>query len=177
MKDFIKTSSQGKNTNFVINNATTSKVVLLTIFIAITFYLFFISSFKTNLSCVDNKCTITRINLLGKSNKEFILERNNDFYCQERKERYAKDNGDYAKTYILTIQGQQIFNYAYKEPCFRELSSINSDLKNNKAYENEYEHFFINLLYKFIGIIFALITLIISVSKIEKIHGQIKTKF
>lgn len=176
MKDLIKTCSQDNKTNFVINNATISKIIVLSVFLIITFYLFFMSSFKTELSCIDNKCTITRINFFRKSNEEFSLEGNNDFYCQERKESYTNGIGDYERTYILKIQGQQIFNYAYKEPCFKELSSINNDLKNNKIFKNEYEHFFINLLYKFIGIIFALITLIISISKIEKIHGQIKTK-
>ncbi|MCQ2754777.1 MAG: hypothetical protein MJ231_06990 [bacterium] len=175
MKYSLKTNTVGNNTNFEIYNGAISKAIVLSIFIAITFTLFFMSSFKTKLYCVDNKCSITRINLLGNSNKKFTLEGNNDFYCHE--EKYRTKNGDYEKRYMLELQGQYIFNYTYKEPCFRELSSINNDLKNNKIYENEYEHIFINLLYKFIGIIFALITFIISISKIDKIHGQIKTKF
>lgn len=167
-------------TNFVVTNKTLSKAIVLGIFIAITFYLFFISSFKTELSCIDNKCTIIRENIFGKNNQKVVLlENNNDFYCEEFKKTYRNDNislEDYAKSYILRLQGQQIYNYDYKDKCFEELSLINSSIKNNKSYKNEYEHFFINILFKILGTIFAFITFIISISKVSKIHGQVKTK-
>lgn len=167
-------------TNFVVTNETLSKAIVLGIFIAITFYLFFISSFKIELSCIDNKCTIIRKNIFGKNNQKVVLlENNNDFYCEEFKKTYRNDNislEDYAKSYILRLQGQQIYNYDYKDKCFKELSLINSSIKNNKSYKNEYEHFFINILFKILGTIFAFITFIISISKVSKIHGQVKTK-
>ena len=180
MRNSIETKTVGNNTKFEINNGAISKAIVLSIFIAITFTLFFMSSFKTKLSCIDNKCTIIKENLFGDNNKKSVsLEYNNDFYCEEFKRMYRKDNiptEDFERKYILRLQGLQIYNYDYNDKCFKELSQINSSIKNNRSYENEYEHFFINIIFKILGIIFAFITFIISISKIDKIHGQIKTK-
>ena len=186
MKDFIKTSSQGNKTNFVINNATTSKVIMLTIFIAITFTLFFISSFKTNLSCIDNKCTIIKENLLGKTNKKSVLlENGKNFYCKEYKHRHSSRmpyHDDYfqrsywVKDYILSLYDQSILTYNNKEDCLKELSQIDLSMINNKTFEKEYEDISLNILLKSLGIFFAFFTIIISISKIDKIHIQIQNK-
>ena len=180
---YVSISDMGSSnkTDFIVTNETISKAIVLSIFISVTFYLFFISSHKTELSCIDNKCTIVNENIFGKNTQKVVLlENNNDFYCEEYKKNYRKDNisfEDYARSYILRLQGQQIYNYDYKDKCFNELSLINSSIKNNKSYKNEYEHFFINILFKILGTIFAFITFIISISKVSKIHGQVKTKF
>ena len=73
MRNSIETKTVGNNTKFEINNGAISKAIVLSIFIAITFTLFFMSSFKTKLSCIDNKCTIIKENLFGDNNKNLYL--------------------------------------------------------------------------------------------------------
>ena len=74
------------------------------------------------------------------------------------------------------LQDEKIFKYTYKDSCARELSDINNSLKQNNLYSNTYEHFFINMLYKTLGIILIFFSFIISISKISPVHVEIKTK-
>ena len=74
------------------------------------------------------------------------------------------------------LRDEKIFKYAYKDSCARELSDINNSLKQNNLYSNTYEHFFINMLYKTLGIILIFFSFIILISKISPAHVEIKTK-
>lgn len=161
-----------------IKNPIWGKMLILSIMLCFIFYFFLVSSFKTTLNCENGTCNLKTNYLLGETiNKDVVLT-GDDFYCREkRKLEYSKvEDPKSRNVYILMLQDEKIFKYAYKDSCARELSDINNSLKQNNLYSNTYEHFFINMLYKTLGIILIFFSFIILISKISPVHVEIKTK-
>lgn len=162
-----------------ITNPILGKIIILLVLLCFIFYFFLVSSFKTTLNCENNICNLKTSYLIGETiNKDMVLA-GDDFYCREkRKLEYSKvEEPKSRNVYILMLQDEKIFKYAYKDSCTRELSDLKTSLKQNNSYSNTYEHFFINVLYKLLGIFLIFLSFLILISKISPVHIEIKTKY
>ena len=161
-----------------INNPILGKIIILLIPLCFVFYLFLIASFKTYLDCKNNICNLKTSYLFGETiNKDIVLT-GHDFYCSEKRNLGSQkvEDDKNRNFYILMLQGEKIFKYAYKDSCTRELSDLKTSLKQNNSYSNTYEDFLLNILYRILGIILIFLSFLILISKISPVHIEIKTR-
>lgn len=161
----------------IVYHQSLGKMIILSILLIFAFYFFLASSFKTSLNCKNGFCNLKTSYLFGEvTNKDMPLDEN-IFYCLERRHmEYSKvNNYEKKKDYLLMLQTEKVFKYTDKTSCTNELNNIKTSLYQNDTYSKVYEDFFINVLYKIIGVIILFLMFIIIISKISPVHIELKT--